>query len=374
MKKLNVYLVIPPGADCGVGYYRQVLPMWEAEKRGEINLRITNFTWGERGNESKNPMPHPELKVIGENCKWADVVSWSRNDVPQYIADMGGIREWLWQTYKLRPPMILDVDDNIFATRPHNPGYRSYFPNSPHRIWNIKSIEHFDAVTVSTQNLKDVYSKYNPNIEVLPNSMPFKERDSIKRTQKYPKVNGEIRIGWSGSAAHWENLKHIEKPVIDILKKYPQTTFYYTGLFGDLFTDKDVKSRVHSIPWSGLKEWPQINVDMNLDIALAPLMDNDFNRAKSNLRILEYATAKYPVIASPVLPYKTFTSKEVIFAMEKNEWFEAIEKLIKKPELRQKLSNALYNKAKIYYDISKNYKLWITFFKRIIKLAKKTNY
>jgi glycosyltransferase involved in cell wall biosynthesis len=374
-KKLNVFLVIPPSSDCGIGYYRMVLPMWEAEKNGEINLRVKTFTWGEHGSETPEPSPSPTLEELAENCKWADVVYWARNDIPAYIANMGGIREWLWNTYKLRPAMIMDIDDNIFATRPYNPGYRSYFPNSPHKTWNIKSVENFDAITVSTKNLSEVYTGYNPFIGVCPNSMPVEERDKVLKNKKirYPKKDGEIRIGWSGSASHWENLKHIEQPVIDILKKYPQTTFYITGLFGDLFQDPAIKDRVVSVSWSQLKDWVKTNVEMDLDIALAPLVDNDFNRAKSNLRILEYATAKYPVIASPVEPYKSFTSKEVMFATEKEEWFNAMEKLIKKPELRLKLSTSLYKRLKSFYNINRNYKLWITFFKKILKEIKKTN-
>lgn len=374
-KKLKVYLVIPQSADCGVGYYRMVLPMWEAEKNGEIELRINNFTWGERGQETANPLPPPSLDELAKNCEWADVVYWARNDVPQYIADMGGIRQFLFEKTGVYKPMILDIDDNIHATRPYNPGYRSYYPNSPHAKWNLTSVLHFDALTVSTENLKELYEKYTPQIAVCPNSMPFKERDALldKYDKMFPHKDDEIRIGWSGSASHWENLKRIEPVIISILEKYPNTTFYYTGLFGDLFKKDTIKDRVVSIPWSPLKEWAKTNVSMHLDIALAPLTDCDFNRAKSNLRLLEYATAKYPVIASPVEPYKTFTNKEVLFASEREEWFDAIEKLVLDKSLRNSYSKALYKKAKMCYNISVNYKMWITFFKDVLKTTKKIN-
>jgi O-antigen biosynthesis protein len=374
MKKLKIYNVVSPAADCGVGYYRQMLPLWEMEKRGLIELRTEHFTWGTNGAESGSKPVEFELGVMAKNCEWADVVYWSRNDVPQYIANMGGIREYLWDKTKKYKPMVLDIDDNIFATRPYNPGYRSYYPNSPYSKWNIKAVENFDAITVSTKNLENLYKQHIKDIFVCPNSMPTQEREDLfkKPRNKYPKKEGEIRIGWSGSAAHWENLKHIEKPVIDILSKYPNTTFYYTGLFGDLFQEKSIKDRVVSIPWSNLKTWGDTNYQMNLDIALAPLVDNDFNRAKSNLRILEYATAKYPVIASPVEPYKTFSSNEVLFAVEKEEWFNAIDKLVKSKDKRDKYSEALDKKVKTFYSISKNYKIWLEAFKQIIKIAKST--
>lgn len=368
MKKLKVFLSISPVADCGVGYYRMWLPLKEAEKRGLVELRIKHFTWGEQGAEQKKQLPPPNENDTYEDMLWSDVTYAARNDVPGYLALLGGVQEYIFQKHKKIVPILLDIDDNIHATRPHNPGYRSYHPNSQHNVWNIKSLGIFNGITVSTKNLKEFYSQHTEKgkLHVCPNSIDFNERDNLKPSNKYPKKPGEIRIGWSGSASHWENLKHIEKPVLEILKKYPETTFYMTGLFGDIFQSPELKNRVKYVGWSKLKYWAQMNIDMNLDIALAPLMDNDFNRAKSNLRVLEYSSAKYPVIASPVEPYKCFKKDEVLFAMEKDEWFKQIEKLILDVKLRKTLSNNLYKRAKKDFNISKNYKIWLDTFKKYV--------
>jgi spore maturation protein CgeB len=182
----------------------------------------------------------------------------------------------------------------------------------------------------------------------------------------FKKKKNEIRIGWTGSAAHWENLKHIEEPITQILKKYPQATFYYTGIFGDLFQDKSIAKQIKKVPFAKLKEWAKFNREVNFDIAVAPLMDNIFNRAKSNLRILEYASAKFPVICSPIKPYQEFKDhREILFAMEKNEWFDAIEELILNPDLRKELADNLHKTAKDKYDIDKNYKIWVKALKEI---------
>lgn len=366
--KLKVYLRIPSVADSGVGFYRMWLPLTIAKEYGKLDFDCQHFTWGTRADDSKNPMPEPTEKEYLEKGSWANVLYFARNDVAKYIAWAGGMRDYFKETQGVHKPVILDIDDNVQATRPHNPGYRSFHPNSPCMSWNIKSFGIFDKITVSTQNLKDYYSDYTDKdkIFVCPNSLDWKERDAIYKTdfsksELFKKKEGEIRIGWAGSGAHWENLKHIEEPLLNILHDYPQTTFYFTGLFGDLFKDKELikAGRIKTIGWSGLKDWSKLNREMNFDIALAPIMDNMFNRAKSNLRILEYASARYPVIASPVEPYKCFNDKEVLFAMEKGEWYDSIERLIKNISLRDKLSNNLYNKAKKDYDIRKNYKYWV---------------
>lgn len=375
-KQIKVYLRIPPVADCGVGYYRQWLPLMTAREKGELDFTCHEFTWGKRGMDAEGHQMEPSDVSLSEAGKWADLIYYSRNDVPEYIAAAGGLRDHLKETQKKYKPIVLDIDDNVQATRPYNPGYRSFHPNSPNMVWNIKSLGVFDAITVSTDELKEFYSKYTDptKIYVCPNSLNMKERDEVNAmdfadSKLFKKKDGEVRIGWTGSASHWENLKHIEPAVISILKKYPQTTFYYTGIFGDLFVEKELRDagRIVNIGWADLKEWPKFNRECNFDIALAPLTDNAFNRAKSNLRILEYGSAKFPVICSPVRPYKCFTDKEVIFATEDYDWYEKIEWMINNAEERKELGENLYNRIKKDFNIDKNYVYWVDAIKKILK-------
>jgi glycosyltransferase involved in cell wall biosynthesis len=371
---MKVYLRLPVVADCGVGYYRQWLPLFIARENKALDFICHEFTWGKRGDKDGVPT-EPSIEEIKKGAEWADVLYFARNDVPQYLAEAGGLRDFFKDSYNIYKPLILDIDDNVHATRPYNPGYRSFHPNSPNLVWNIKSLGVFDYITVSTQELYDFYKNYTDKekIFICPNSLDWEERDKIYsefKGEKFPKKEGEIRIGWTGSGAHWENLKHIEEAIVDILKKYPETTFYCSNLFGDLFQDKELKDRIVKVGWSDLKDWAKFNREVDFDIALAPLMDNDFNRAKSNLRILEYSSARYPVICSPVSPYLGFTDKELIYATEDYEWYNGIEKLVKKPDLRKVMSKNLYQKCKKEFNIRKNYKLWVKVFEKALSNIK----
>lgn len=363
---LKVYLRLPEVADCGVGYYRQWLPLMKAVKNKKLKMKCQHFTWGEKQDE--NLVDENDLNKMGT---WADILYYARNDVPNYLAQAGGLKEYLYERDKVYKPAVLDIDDNVHATRPYNPGYRSFHPNSPHLAWNLKSLEVFDALTVSTDSLKRFYSKHFPKelIYTLPNSIDFGERDRVynmkfAKSKIFKKKKNEIRIGWTGSAAHWENLKHIESAVIEILKEYPNTTFMYSGLFGDLFQEKSIRERVVPVRWSNLKNWAKFNREVNFDIALAPLMDNDFNRAKSNLRILEYASARYPVIASPIEPYLGFED-EILYAKEDFDWYDKIKTLIEDEDVRKDMSEKLYKRAKKDFSIDRNYTLWVSALKSI---------
>ena len=70
---------------------------------------------------------------------------------------------------------------------------------------------------------------------------------------------------------------------------------------------------------------------LNLDIALAPLEDNEFNRCKSNIKWLEYSSCAVPGIYSDLPPYaKDIQSGKDGFLVgsSKKEWVQALEFLI----------------------------------------------
>ena len=110
-KKLKVFLRVPQVADCGVGYYRQWLPLQTARLKGELNFLCNKFTWGEKQDDTQ--MTDAELKEAGE---FGDILYFARNDVPKYIAEAGGMKEYF------KKPIVMDLDDNVQVTRPYNPG------------------------------------------------------------------------------------------------------------------------------------------------------------------------------------------------------------------------------------------------------------
>lgn len=373
MKKPKIFLRISQVANCGVGYYRQWLPLKKLEEQGKIELRVLDFNWGEKeivepyeitlnGDKSMKGIEWKDRKII-EYSKWADLIYICRDETIPYLATNKGLST----LYK--KPLLVDVDDYVQFTRPHNPGYQSFHPGNAFNHLNLTLLGITDGVTCSTKFLKKEYSKNNKKITVCPNSLDLKWRssfDNVKPT--IAKKKDEIRIGWAGSAAHYENLKMIVRPLREIMLKYPNVTFHYTGLFGDLFEWPDLKRRIKKVKFASLKNWPKKLKQMGLDIALAPLADNNFNRAKSNLRILEYWAAKYPVIASPVEPYK-FIKKNIdgILAKEESDWYNKIEELILNEQKRKNLVLAGTKRLEEQFDVEKNCNIWLDVFKKHIK-------
>lgn len=362
-KKMKIFAIVCDSANNGVGYYRLACPLQTAEQAGAIELKLHGF------NDGQVHVPLPTMEQLEEWGKWADLLICERNDVPQYISIMCGTAQ------HAGIPAVISYDDNVQAVPPYNPGHPSFCPNATAKQWNIEALRRFSALIVSTQNLKDVYGAYTKNVYICPNSIDFSWRDQyLGLPPAIPKKLGEIRIGWAGSSAHWANLKYINKAVLDIMHKYPHVTLHYTGLYGGLFEDKDIQDRIHVTKFADLPDWPETLVKMGLDIAVAPLVDNLFNRAKSNLRCIEYQAAKYSVIASDVEPYRYIDDYETgILVKEPDDWFVAMEKLITDEPLRKRLALQGYEQAKKDYSMQNNYTYWTDAFYDIIKKHKRSS-
>jgi glycosyltransferase involved in cell wall biosynthesis len=347
---------VPPCANCGVGFFRQVNPLEWLVKKGLIEVKQYGYDSGQ------NHLGNPPLEFLEEWGKWADLLFFGRNDTPQYLSLMCGTA----QNFGI--PAVIDYDDNVQAVRPYNPGYPSFAPNSEAKRWNIITLEKTQGLTVSTDNLVEVYKEYAKNIYVCPNSIDFEFRDKfLGSTIEIPKKEGEIRIGWAGSAAHWENLNFIEPVIYDIMDKYKNVTFSFTGIYGDLFNRDDLKDRMIKTKFVDLDKWPEYLVKCGFDIAVAPLVDNLFNRAKSNLRCIEYQACKYPIVAGYVEPYKYIKNGISGFlAKEREDYYFYIEKLILNEKIRKEMGEAGYNQAKDYYNMEKNCEKWLEAFNDII--------
>jgi glycosyltransferase involved in cell wall biosynthesis len=78
------------------------------------------------------------------------------------------------------------------------------------------------------------------------------------------------------------------------------------------------------------------------DIALAPLADTPFNACKSDLKHLDYAAMGAAGIYSAVPAYTSVKHGETgwLARNDIDSWIEALETLIARPELRQRLARA----------------------------------
>lgn len=386
--KVNVLALLTE--DSAVGYYRIWQPLKTLERLGLINLKITpTFTWGKSKSEATSFPPLSWFSSDEGDGFIPDILVAQRHDAPQYISLLAGLQSG-YQKMGLGFPIVVDTDDDVQAVRPFNPGYGSYNPDSDNVAFNIKLMSHpaVNAITVSTPQLKDRHEQYNKPVFVNPNSIDLKTRSFPRKVRK----NGKIRIGWLGSACHWENLQIIQQAVKDIVANYPNVEFVFTNLYGDLWSNPPPEVANRVIPacnLMGCKErhavcskayvtfdrYAKLINRLNLDIGLAPIYDNLFNRSKSNLRILEYWSDHAAVIASPVRPYRETVKdgKNGLLAQERIQWYNEMERLINDPKLLSKLQEEGFKTLSRDYDVEKNCLKLLNFYKKTINEYRKSH-
>lgn len=271
-----------------------------------------------------------------------------------------------------KKPILFDLDDNYLNIRKDNPAFAEYDVLKGPRYFVSATLELCDGVIVSTEPLKNLYTQFNKNIDVLPNCC------DINDWPKKPKVwnDGKIRIGYAGGSAHNADLNLIIEPMAYILAKYPNVLFEIIGALTDQeamrmgnrmneLVKRNVLDRFRirggTLAWQG---YPELLASTGWDIILAPLVDDAFNRGKSHIRWLESSLVHAPVIASPVYPYQmdiqgvhTIQDGETgLFAETSKEWAEKLELLINDEILRKMLAKNAYNYVRRHWT----YDIWAT--------------
>lgn len=185
-----------------------------------------------------------------------------------------------------------------------------------------------DMVLIGSEYLAEQARPYNDNINVLSLGLCVSDYyfDDIARD------DNNIRLVWIGSEATLYYLEYL-KPVLEkIGQKYSNVVL---RIIGDTFFDLD------NMPVEKLK-WEKDKCGLYLsgsDIGLAPLPDNNFTQGKCSFKVLEYSSAKLPVVASPVGTNgeHVVDGKSGFLVRTEQQWIDRISELIEDAELRNQM-------------------------------------
>jgi glycosyltransferase involved in cell wall biosynthesis len=185
-----------------------------------------------------------------------------------------------------------------------------------------------DLVTTPSELLAERLRELGaPRVEVIENFLD----DRFTHVSRPDR--GGLMIGWVAGLEHAMDVERM--PIRDalqrILDERPDVAVASIGLGLGLRSE-----RYHHIEGVQLADLPGYLVQFH--IGIAPIADLRFNRARSNIKVKEYAAAGVPWLASPIGPYTGMGEKQGGRLVADDDWHAAIVRLIDKPRERRKLA------------------------------------
>jgi len=196
---------------------------------------------------------------------------------------------------------------------------------------------------------------FNPAVEILPTGLDI----TAYQLQKPALNDGKIRLVWIGSRPTMPNLKQIAPALEEIGMRFDNVVL---RLISDEFLDLR-NMKVEKYLWTQQDEAANL---VSCDIGLAPLIDNAFTKGKCGFKVLQYAAAGLPAVASPVGVNAELVRDGIngYHAVSARDWVEKISSLVKNAPLREQMARSARQMVRSF-DVS-------IISKRLVGLIKNT--
>jgi len=200
--------------------------------------------------------------------------------------------------------VVYELDDNLWDLPTWNQAHPFW---SPVRIAITSEIlKRCDRAVTTTEYLANIMRQFNKDVMVVPNAI-FDQKYIDLPTQLSYKT--KTVIGWVGSSFHKKDTEIFKTLIRLLLEKYPDIGFLMMGEP----PPKELSpfaNRVIALPFVEPIYYHQILSSFNMHIGLAPLVDHNFNRAKSPIKLVEYLYTNTFPICSDIEPYANFKKEK----------------------------------------------------------------
>lgn len=332
---------------------------------GKNVVCFTNDSWSSALSEIRLKAPLQECgfnvvqgndfgKLLIDDLSKADFIVIQR-DFPIYLDIFFHI---LKQVKKYNLPLIYEIDDHLFDLPQDHPDQQigCYSSRFTPMLWAICTA---DMVTASTEPLAKFLRAFNSNVQVLQNCLIDKywRLSPIKRNKN---AQEDVVIGYVGGTTHAADLKMIVEALQSIGQQYGNRVKFK---FWGAKPPEEILSHPR-VDWqpvvASYQEYALAFQSQDIDILVAPLINNSFSQSKSNLKFLEYSTLGVPGIYSDVTPYRNIVKhgENGFLASSVEEWVECLQNLISSPDLRYRMSQNAQDTVKRDWLMSERAYRW----------------
>jgi glycosyltransferase involved in cell wall biosynthesis len=216
--------------------------------------------------------------------------------------------------------LIYEIDDVMFREDiPQYNKFRHAFEADEVRNASQEMIEMCDEVTVTCNYMKDYYSQKtsNQNVTVIPNYPPkwwlghlFDESLIAKNYDRHVKKRRKPRILYAGSGAHFDvdnkanqqdDFAHVRNAIMKTMKDFQ---WVFVGAYPIPLQNLVKTGKIEFHPWAKLYDLPNLLKSLKINCMVAPLIDNTFNRCKSDIKFIEASALGVPIICQDMITYE----------------------------------------------------------------------
>lgn len=320
-------------------------------------------------------------------------------------------------------PVILDIDDHFKLGNDHPMSI-----TAKKERWHEPIINHLkkaDYVTTTTPIFADVIKQYNNNVKVFPNAINPEEKQYA--VAKNPRTD-KLRVGIICGSSHLKDLELLSGIATQVNKDkvqfvlcgfdtrgtrtiykdngevetrpiYPQESVWcdYEKIFTDNYRTISPEHKDFLMKYMAGVDDPFTNEPyrrmwtrhindyathyQNVDVLIAPLKENDFNKVKSELKEIEcgfthtafigqnfgaYTINLVPMIEKGGKINEEGTALLVDSSKNHKQWAKYINKLADDADMLKKLQDNLYNFVKDRYSLAEICKQRVEFYKSIV--------
>jgi len=244
--------------------------------------------------------------------------------------------------------VVYEIDDIVFHEDiPDYNKFKGAFVDDEIKSATTEMMAMSDEITVTCDFMKNYYESKtgNKNITKIPNYPPKFWLDHFDENlieTGYSKRKKKPRVLYAGSGAHFDvdnvvgqkdDFGHVVETVMRTINKYQ---WVFIGAFPMRLRELVRAGKVEYHPWVSLYDYPALVKKVRPNIMVAPLIDNTFNRAKSDLKFIEGCAFGIPTICQDLCTYedafyKFDTGEEMVdqidsLMKDKNTYMKAVRK------------------------------------------------
>lgn len=313
-----------------IGYYRSWVPARILHRQ---NFKVE---WKEHWNWNRGPRPQ-QLKWLEERVGKFDLVFTDRTWQHE---DLGWVRGLVHHSPGCR--LVTDFDDDWTCVPEYNPAHSKYHVGMEGYETSFHALRLAEMATCSTKVLYDRYDRRAHHLMLVPNHLDLPDWEHpVDPTRKDDPC---LRVVYGGALGHSGDTDTLQSTITRLIENppVPLRLFVFGPMARWMYDLGDAHpGRIIPMDLVQIESYPKVMAWGGFDLAIAPLLDNPFNRSKSNIKWQEAAAQRIPLICSNVGPYSDLEAGTAI-RCDDNDWDDALWAVLTDPDYRSRIREAAY--------------------------------